>query len=307
MKPGTGYLGQKDRTAIVWLWRGYLRRYVAQLALIFLFVTIYGLSLVVFLALINNNFTALFAPDNGVYQFSVRAVQSQQDNQPIDENGDGIYEFALSIKQDSSAGFETATFAVVLVAPETIESAPAQSLPLIVASEQSTFSPDDIRQALQLVDAELGEVAGPDGVHVQFIRAGVEALLFDIFLILIAATVLRVTSAYASGRLAAWVVAKASFDLRRDLIRRLMSLDLIYFDSLKTGQVMIQLNDLIKRIETFFSATLFSVGRAAVTIIGILGYLFWVHPGLFLFIAMVLPLSVLGVQAIAVPPARFDK
>ncbi len=301
-RPKRAFMSVDDRTALAWLWRCYLRRYIWAIAGVSGLVIIYGLALVWILNLLNANFASLFSTNQGLYEFSVTARTAHAAGESIDQDRDGIYEFQLELqgKEEQAPVLVPLLISIPGIAPQD-----AQDVTVLDASlffdDQAEFqiSSSEITEFIEMPGLSLTAIQGLDAAHIRLNREGAGSLLWQLFAILICATLLRVFSAYLSTRIAAQVTARAAFDIRHDLIGRLMSLDLAYFDQARTGGILLVLNDMVKGVQSFFSSRLLNAARAAVTIFGIMGYLAYVHFGLFLFIALIFPLAFIGVREVS--------
>ena len=92
------YITLEERLAFSWLWRGYLRRFMPSIILVFVLVLAHSAALVGFLALIRGSFADLFDPNNGEFIFVNEVLRSHEDGRQIDSNGDGIYELEIEVK-----------------------------------------------------------------------------------------------------------------------------------------------------------------------------------------------------------------
>ncbi len=291
-----------DRIALAWLWRCYLRRYIWAIAGVTGLVVIYGMALVWILNLLNANFASLFSTNQGLYEFSAAAQAAHVAGEPIDQDRDGIYEIQLELQgeEDQAPLLVPLQIGVQGTALQADEAAAFLDASLFL-NDQAEFQirGTEITNFIGMPDLRLTSIQGLDAAHIRLNRDGAGSLLWQLFAILICATFLRVFSAYLSTRLAQQVTARAAFDIRRDLIGRLMSLDLAYFDQAQTGGILHTLNDMVQGVQTFFSSTLLNAARAVITIVGIMGYLASVHFGLFMFIALIFPAAFVGVRAVS--------
>ena len=294
-----GLITAQDQIALSWLWRSYLRRYILAIGLIFSLITTYGLALVGFLAMINSNLGSLFSSDTGVFLFSESTSAAHHQGENRDANGDGIYDFLIEVRIDDETSFTQMPFSL---SPDPKATAAPGLVPYDMAFSDEgalALTPAKLKDFLEISNASFGSILGSDSSHLIFTSEGSGRILFRLSLILLAAALVRVISAYSSGRIAEWVTARASLDIRRDLITRIMSLDLSYFDKAQSGAIVLCLNDLVKAVQSFFSISLLNAGKAATTILSILGYLAWMHFGLFLVVAITFPLAFFGIRSIS--------
>ena len=291
-----GFLSKADRPALAWLWRNHLRRYIASIAFVFALITIHGLAFVAFLAMINNNFTELFASDRNVYTFTSLAQEAHRQGQSLDANGDGIYDLFVEVFDDENKIVSIKEFEIAVLPTSTSTRKPRLSLDTLDTLE---LKHAQLSTLLDLQEATLGQISGADALHLDVSTQGVGPVLIQLIIILLGATMLRVIASYVSARMAARITALASLDIRRELIERFLSLDLAYFNKSDSGGIVLALNNLVASVQTFFSSQLLTAAKAAITILGIMGYLFWIHTGLFIFVAMIFPLAFLGTQYVA--------
>jgi ATP-binding cassette subfamily B protein len=82
---------------------------------------------------------------------------------------------------------------------------------------------------------------------------------------------------------------EAIFEMRRDLIGHLMSLDLAYFERTKSGEIIHRLVTQTQQLGVFFGLATAGAVRDAVTVVIVSGYLIWKNPILFATAVVVLP------------------
>jgi len=81
----------------------------------------------------------------------------------------------------------------------------------------------------------------------------------------------------------------AIFEIRRDLIAHMMSLDLAYFERTKSGEIIQRLVIQTQQLGVFFGLATAGAVRDAVTVVVVSGYLIWKNPLLFTAALAVLP------------------
>ena len=81
----------------------------------------------------------------------------------------------------------------------------------------------------------------------------------------------------------------AIFEIRRDLISHMMSLDLAYFERTKSGEIIHRLVVQTQQLGMFFGLATAGAVRDAVTVVIVSGYLIWKNPLLFATAVVVLP------------------
>ncbi len=82
---------------------------------------------------------------------------------------------------------------------------------------------------------------------------------------------------------------EAIFEIRRDLIGHMMSLDLAYFERTKSGEIIHKLVAQTQQLGVFFGLATAGAVRDAVTVVIVSGYLIWKNPVLFTAAVVVLP------------------
>ena len=85
------------------------------------------------------------------------------------------------------------------------------------------------------------------------------------------------------------IANQAIFEMRRDLIGHLMSLDLAYFERTKSGDIIHKLVTQTQLLGTFVGLATAGAVRDAVTVVIVSGYLIWKNPILFGTAVVVLP------------------
>ena len=295
-----GLITPEDRVAFGWLWRTYLRRRVPGLVVVFLLATLHGLSMVGFLALINSSFGPLFDPNNGVFSFTPEAVQAHKDGRTLDADGNGIYEVELEVLGEVPDAAPTVPVQIFVEGVSKTNQGLLDLNSLYLSDGTVALQPRQILERLSLGDAQPGNIRGPDATYMQFNRDRTGRVLGVLVLVLALAAVIRVLTSYVSGLIAARLTAEASYEIRRDLIVRLMSLDLAYFDAASPGRLVQRLNGMVMQVQTFFSGQMLTFTKAILTIVFLMVYLMWVHLGLFVFIAIVLPFGFAGVRYLTV-------
>lgn len=86
---------------------------------------------------------------------------------------------------------------------------------------------------------------------------------------------------------------QAIYEMRRDLVGYLMSLDLAYFERTKSGEVIQKLVTQTQTIGVFVGLGVANAVRDAVTVIVVSGYLIWKNPILFGSAVVVLPFIIM--------------
>ncbi len=94
---------------------------------------------------------------------------------------------------------------------------------------------------------------------------------------------------YLVPRITIWISNDAVFQMRRDLIAHMMSLDLAYFERTKSGEIIQRLVGQTQALGIFVGQSVANAVRDAVTVIIVSGYLIWKNPILFTAAVVVLP------------------
>jgi ABC-type multidrug transport system fused ATPase/permease subunit len=121
---------------------------------------------------------------------------------------------------------------------------------------------------------------------------GVCAMVMGIFSI-------RAIMSYCVPRISVWLASDAVFNMRRDLIDHLMSLDLAFFERTKSGDIILRLVNQAQDLSGFIGQTTVNAVRDAVTVIIVSGYLTWKNPYLFVLVIIVMPSVTIVVRMIS--------
>lgn len=121
---------------------------------------------------------------------------------------------------------------------------------------------------------------------------GVCAMVMGIFLI-------RAVMSYCVPRISVWLASDAVFNMRRDLIEHIMSLDLAFFERTKSGDIILRLVNQAQDLSGFIGQTTVNAVRDTVTVIAVSGYLIWKSPILFLIVIVVMPTVTIMVRRIS--------
>lgn len=97
---------------------------------------------------------------------------------------------------------------------------------------------------------------------------GVCAMVMGIFLV-------RAVMSYCVPRISVWLASDAVFNMRRDLIDHMMSLDLAFFEQTKSGDIILRLVNQAQDLSGFIGQTTVNAVRDTVTVIAVSGYLIW--------------------------------
>jgi ABC-type multidrug transport system fused ATPase/permease subunit len=111
--------------------------------------------------------------------------------------------------------------------------------------------------------------------------------------------VMRAAMSYAVPRLSVYLASNAVQELRRDLIDRIMMLDLAYFERTKPGDLILRLVNQAQQLSQFVGQGTVGAVRDAVTIMIVSGYLIYKSATLFLATVVVLPAILLLMQYVS--------
>lgn len=100
----------------------------------------------------------------------------------------------------------------------------------------------------------------------------------------------RGIASYIVARMSAWIAFDAVATMRQDLIARLISLDLSYFERTKPGEVIMRLVQQAENLAVFVGQGTINAVRDALTIIIISAYLIYKQPILFMAGILVQPM-----------------
>jgi ATP-binding cassette subfamily B protein/subfamily B ATP-binding cassette protein MsbA len=100
---------------------------------------------------------------------------------------------------------------------------------------------------------------------------------------------LRAVLSYLVPRITVRISNDAIYEMRRDLIAHLMTLDLAYFERIKSAEITQKLVTQTQQIGVFIGTSLTNAVRDAVTVMFVAGYLIYKNPALFLTALMILP------------------
>jgi ATP-binding cassette subfamily B protein len=129
---------------------------------------------------------------------------------------------------------------------------------------------------------------------------GVDLALLGQYLGLAAAVyLLGATLNYGQGYIMAGVAQRTMFGLRRDVEDKLGRLPLRYFDSHPHGDVLSRVTNDIDNLTTTLQQGLSQLLTSVLTIVGVLGMMFWISPLLAAVSAVTIPLALVSTVLIA--------
>ena len=109
----------------------------------------------------------------------------------------------------------------------------------------------------------------------------------------------RAILSYLVPRIGVWLASGATQELRRDLIRHLLTLDLAYFERTKSGEIILRLAAQAEALSSFVSQASIGAVRDAITVVIVAGYLILKSPVLFLAAVLVIPVIILLMQVVS--------
>lgn len=127
-----------------------------------------------------------------------------------------------------------------------------------------------------------------DGLRVIF-EAGAMRELIEVCIVVFVLFAVRGVVSFLAPMITVKVSNQAIFEMRRDLVGHLMSLDLAYFERTKSGEIIQKLVTQTQQIGAFVGLGVAGALRDAVTVVVVSGYLIWKNPILFVSAIVVLP------------------
>ncbi len=122
--------------------------------------------------------------------------------------------------------------------------------------------------------------------------------LEDILLLAVAVYVAASLLTWAQGYIMAGVAQRTVYGMRRDVEAKLGRLPLKYFDSHSHGDILSRVTNDIDNVTTTLQQGLSQILTAVLTVVGVLGMMFWISPLLALISLVTVPLSVVVVLII---------
>lgn len=118
------------------------------------------------------------------------------------------------------------------------------------------------------------------------------AAVFGLFLF-------RAATSYITPRLSAWVAGDAIYNMRKDLIARLLAYDLSFYEKTPTGQVILRLVQQPEGLGQFVGQGTVNALRDVLTVVIIAAYLISQQPWLFLFALATAPAILWAISLIS--------
>mgnify|MGYP004490581769 CR=1 FL=1 len=186
----------------------------------------------------------------------------------------GIASVALSVAGPRVLGYATDIIFAGFVGKDLPAGVPKEQLVAQLRAQGDT-SRADMLQAIDFVP----------GQGVDFTRLG------QVLLWVLALYVLAWVFGVFQGRLTAQVVQKVVYKLRQDVEVKLSRLPLSYFDQQPRGEVLSRATNDTDNIAQTLQQTFAQLVTALLTIVGVLGVMFWISPLLALIALVTVPLS----------------
>jgi subfamily B ATP-binding cassette protein MsbA len=106
-------------------------------------------------------------------------------------------------------------------------------------------------------------------------------------------------SSYGESVLMTWVGQKVISDIQNRLFKHLMTLDLLFFHNTTTGELLSRFTNDVNLMRNAFANTTLSLGKDSITLVALIGLMFYRDPTLaaisfFVFPAAVLPIIKIG-------------
>ena len=119
--------------------------------------------------------------------------------------------------------------------------------------------------------------------------------LGDILLLAVAVYLAASVFMWAQGYIMAGVAQRTVYGMRRDVEAKLGRLPLKYFDSHSHGDILSRVTNDIDNVTTTLQQGLSQIMTAILTVLGVLGMMFWISPLLALISLVTVPLSAVAV------------
>ena len=119
--------------------------------------------------------------------------------------------------------------------------------------------------------------------------------LGDLLLLAVAVYIAASLFTWAQGYIMAGVAQRTVYGMRRDVEAKLGRLPLQYFDSHSHGDILSRVTNDIDNVTTTLQQGLSQILTAILTVIGVLGMMFWISPLLAVISLVTVPLSVVAV------------
>lgn len=123
--------------------------------------------------------------------------------------------------------------------------------------------------------------------------------LGEILLIAVAVYVASSVFTWAQGYIMAGVAQRTVYGMRRDVEAKLARLPLKYFDSHSHGDILSRVTNDIDNVATTLQQGMSQILTSVLTVLGVLGMMFWISPLLALISLVTVPLSVVVTVLIA--------
>lgn len=131
-----------------------------------------------------------------------------------------------------------------------------------------------------------------DGLRVIF-ESGAMRDLIEVCVVVFLLFAVRGVVSFLAPMITVKISNQAIYEMRRDLIGHLMSLDLAYFERTKSGEILQKLVTQTQQIGVFVGLGVAGALRDSVTVVVVSGYLIWKNPILFVSAIVVLPFIIM--------------
>lgn len=131
-----------------------------------------------------------------------------------------------------------------------------------------------------------------DGLRVIFDEGQISDL-FRVCAVVFGLFLLRGLISYIIPRLSIWLASAAVMELRQQLIRHMMTLDLAFFERTSPADIIMRLVNQAQGLSTFVGQATINAVRDLVTVLVVTGYLIWKNPLLFISVLVIAPVILL--------------
>lgn len=128
---------------------------------------------------------------------------------------------------------------------------------------------------------------------------GSKADLLRICTVVFALFAVRGVASYFIPRLSTWLASNAVLELRTNLVKNLMTLDLAYFDRTSPSDIMMRLVQQVEGLSQFVGQGTITAVQNLVMVVIISGYLLYLAPLLFLSVIVIAPMILLTLSYVS--------
>ena len=130
----------------------------------------------------------------------------------------------------------------------------------------SANTPGYLRDLIQEFQTRFATAAGKNAVGV-----------FLVVVLIPLVVLLRGVLGYLNVYLLQWASIRAIVDLRKQLFAHLMALPMSFFQAARTGELISRINSDTNAVQNTLSNSISTLVRDPATLIGVMGYLLWLH------------------------------